>query len=166
MVDKLAGAKYKVVFDVSPAPSDAYGPDHAGAFLDQFHEVYGTRDDETRAVLVFRQLGTTLALNNSMWQRYPIDEKRKTNPYLRRSDSTASAGGSDLQSLASRGVILLVCNVALGNVVRGLAQATNRDAADVRADAEKNLVAGTIIVPSGVFALIRAQNAGCAYMRQ
>lgn len=165
-VDKLSSAKYKVVFDVSPAPDDAYGPDHAGAFLDQFHEVYGTRDDETRAVLVFRQLGTTLALNNSMWQRYPVDEKRKTNPYLRRPDSKADADGNDLGRLASRGVILLVCNIALGNVVRGLARATNKDAAEVRADAEKNLVPGTIIVPSGVFALIRAQNAGCAYMRQ
>jgi intracellular sulfur oxidation DsrE/DsrF family protein len=164
-VDKLTTAKYRVVFDVSPAPADAYGPDHAGAFLDQFHEVYGTRDDETRAVLVFRQLGTALALNNSMWQRYPVDEKRKTNPYLRRPDSTTGMS-DDIETLASRGVILLVCNIALGNVVRSLARATSKDATEVRADAEKNLVPGTIIVPSGVFALIRAQNAGCAYMRQ
>jgi intracellular sulfur oxidation DsrE/DsrF family protein len=164
-VDKLAAAKYKVVFDVSPAPTDAYGPDLAGTFLDQFHEVYGTRNEETRAVLVFRQLGTVIALNNSMWQRYPIDEKRKTNPFLRRTDGKTEMG-NDLESLASRGVILLVCNVALGNVVRRLAEATSKSAEEVRADAEKNLVPGTVIVPSGVFALIRAQNAGCAYMRQ
>lgn len=164
-VDKLASAKYKVVFDVSPAPTDAYGPDHAAAFLDQFHEVYGTRDDETRAVLVFRQLGTAIALNNSMWQRYPVDEKRKANPFLKRPDGKSEMG-DDLEALAGRGVILLVCNIALGNVVRSLARSTSKEVADVRADAEKNLVPGTIIVPSGVFALIRAQNAGCAYMRQ
>jgi intracellular sulfur oxidation DsrE/DsrF family protein len=27
-----------------------------------------------------------------------------------------------------------------------------------------NLIPGAIIVPSGIFALIRAQNAGCAFM--
>ena len=57
-VDKLTTAKYRVVFDVSPAPADAYGPDHAGAFLDQFHEVYGTLTKDLVAGTGEREIGT------------------------------------------------------------------------------------------------------------
>lgn len=45
------------------------------------------------------------------------------------------------------------------------AEASKRDVAEVKKEVFANLVPGTIVVPSGVFALMRAQNAGCAYMR-
>jgi intracellular sulfur oxidation DsrE/DsrF family protein len=32
------------------------------------------------------------------------------------------------------------------------------------AEARANLIPGAIVVPSGIYALIRAQNAGCAFM--
>lgn len=41
----------------------------------------------------------------------------------------------------------------------------DRDVADVKKEVFANLVPGTFVMPSGVFALMRAQNAGCAYMR-
>jgi hypothetical protein len=40
--------------------------------------------------------------------------------------------------------------------------ALNHD--EVRAELRANLVPGAILVPSGIYALIRAQNAGCAFM--
>jgi len=40
----------------------------------------------------------------------------------------------------------------------------NRKADEVRAEARANLIPGAILVPSGIYALIRAQNAGCAFM--
>ncbi len=33
------------------------------------------------------------------------------------------------------------------------------------AELDANLVSGAILVPSGIYALIRAQNAGCAFMQ-
>jgi intracellular sulfur oxidation DsrE/DsrF family protein len=39
-----------------------------------------------------------------------------------------------------------------------------RDVEEVQKDVRANLVPGAILVPSGIYALIRAQNAGCAYM--
>jgi intracellular sulfur oxidation DsrE/DsrF family protein len=45
------------------------------------------------------------------------------------------------------------------------AQKTGRDVEEVRKEVRENLVPGAIAVPSGIFALIRAQNAGCAFMQ-
>ena len=61
--------------------------------------------------------------------------------------------------------ILLVCNIALNNWARGLAERTSRDVEEVKKEVFANLVPGTTVMPSGVFAIMRAQNAGCAYMR-
>jgi len=35
----------------------------------------------------------------------------------------------------------------------------------VRADIYANFVPGTIVMPSGVFATVRAQQAGCSFMK-
>lgn len=69
-----------------------------------------------------------------------------------------------LEGLQRRGLISLVCNIALGNWCARAAQRTGRKADEVRAEARANLIPGAILVPSGIYALIRAQNAGCAYM--
>ena len=58
----------------------------------------------------------------------------------------------------------VVCNVALGNWARGWAERAKRDPELVVAEARANLIPGAILVPSGIYGLIRAQNAGCAYM--
>jgi len=46
-----------------------------------------------------------------------------------------------------------------------LAQKLERDVEETRNQVRTGLVPGAILVPSGIFALIRAQNAGCAFMR-
>jgi hypothetical protein len=61
-------------------------------------------------------------------------------------------------------MISLVCNVSLGNMGRRFAEQTKRSVEEVQAELRANLVPGAIIVPSGIYALIRAQNAGCAFM--
>ena len=61
-------------------------------------------------------------------------------------------------------MISLVCNIALGHMAHDFAERTGRAADDVRQELAANLVPGAVLVPSGIYALIRAQNAGCAYM--
>src|SRR5262245_27676055 len=56
-VDKLKDVPYRVVIDASTV-EDGYALDLASAFMDQYHEVYDTKDDQTRAVIVMRRLGT------------------------------------------------------------------------------------------------------------
>jgi len=53
----------------------------------------------------------------------------------------------------------------VNNWASSLAEAAKRDVTEVKKEVFSNLTPGTVVVPSGVFALMRAQNAGCAYMR-
>jgi intracellular sulfur oxidation DsrE/DsrF family protein len=174
-LDRLKSAPYKAVIDANVL-EEGYAPALASGLLGDFRETQGTSEDQVRIVIVARRLGTPLVLNDSLWERYPIGEDTKTtdsagaplkrNPFYRpRPGASPDSGNDKLESLQKRGLILVVCNIALNNWSRGMAQKTNRTHADVFAEAKANLVPGTVIMPSGVFAIMRAQNAGCAYMR-
>ncbi|HZI21026.1 MAG TPA: hypothetical protein VFD76_00870 [Gemmatimonadales bacterium] len=62
-------------------------------------------------------------------------------------------------------MITLVCNIAARSWAASLAQEAGLEVERVRTDVLNGLVPGAILVPSGIFALIRAQNAGCALLR-
>ena len=74
-------------------------------------------------------------------------------------------GERNRTALQKRGPISLVCNVALNNVGSSFAQRTKQSVETVREELRANLIPGAIPVPSGICALIRAQNAGCAFMQ-
>ncbi len=174
-LDRLATAKYRVVFNGSDI-ADGAAMSFATEFFDHYHEAHGTTDAETRPVIVFRRLGTVMALNDAMWQRYAVGESRKVTDSATRAPAVrnvfwraapgapADAATEKIETLQRRGLICLVCNIALNNVGAGFAERAKRDVEEVRAEIKANLVPGAIIVPSGIYALIRAQNAGCAIM--
>ena len=174
-LDRLSSAQYRVVFNTSEV-SDGNVLSYATSFLDDFHAVHGTTDAQTRPVIVFRRLGTPMALNDTMWERYAIGEDLKikdpnTNAFATRNvfwkprdGATGWEAAYAIEPLQRRGLISLVCNVALGNMAAAMAERSHRDPEAVKAEARENLVPGAILVPSGIYALIRAQNAGCAFM--
>ena len=174
-LDRLATAKYRVVFNASEV-SDGDVLSHAATFFGDYRTVHGTKDQDTRPVIVFRRLGTPMAVNDHMWQTYRVGEDLKlkdpethafaTRNVFWRARKGVSGWEADmaLESLHRRGLISLVCNVALGNWARGWAERAKRDTEEVVAEARANLIPGAILVPSGIYGLIRAQNAGCAYM--
>jgi intracellular sulfur oxidation DsrE/DsrF family protein len=175
-LDRLAAAQYRVVFNASDI-ADGAAMAYASMFFDAFHEAHGTSDAQTRPVIVFRRLGTVMALNDMLWEKYAIGEDRKVNdsathaPAKRNVFWKAAPGaspetsGDKIETLQKRGMISLVCNIAAMNVGYSLAQKSGRDVEEVRQEVRANLVPGAILVPSGIYALIRAQNAGCAYMQ-
>jgi intracellular sulfur oxidation DsrE/DsrF family protein len=174
-VDELQKVPYKAVFD-SPALSDGAALDLAAGIWNEFKEVYGT-DSSSRMVIIMRQLGQVMAFNDMMWEKYGIGEERKVNDPVTKqpakrnpwTKSTATdpswAVDSKLDALHARGAIFLVCNRASMNWAARAAERTKTDVEVVKNDVRNNLVPGAILMPSGVFALVRAQNAGCAYMR-
>jgi hypothetical protein len=173
-VDKVAKAKYSAVFDMNVYTG--FGQNNATTVLDQFHEVYNTAEADVRCVLVMRQLGTQMGLNDAMWAKYPLhddgkimDEDTKApakrNPFWPKRDASWKYADDRLERFTQRGGIIVVCNIAVGNVARRLAETTKSNADDVAAELKKNLLPGAVLVPSGIFALVRAQNAGAAFMR-
>src|SRR5207247_10215747 len=87
-VDRLTDVPYRVVFDANDV-ADGFALDLAVMFLDQYHEVYNTNDDQARAVIVMRQLGTPLALGDGLWDRYAIGAETKLqDPATHQTDHT------------------------------------------------------------------------------
>jgi intracellular sulfur oxidation DsrE/DsrF family protein len=170
-VDKIAKATYKVAFDANVI-DDGIALDHAAMILDQFHDVYNTPDEQTAVVIVMRQLGTAMGFNDSLWARYPLKVKDAPdkpapgkNPYWKIRPGVDATSSTQLERLIQRGVIVLVCNNATTNIARSMAHETGKNVDEVVDDFRHNLVPGAFLMPSGVFAMIRAQNAGCAFMR-
>ena len=173
--EEIGKARYKAAFD-STNLNDGSALDLAAGIWDNFKEAYGT-DEGVRMVVIMRQLGQVMAFNDKMWQKYGIGEERKVNDPLTKQSATrnpfasAVAGepswavGAKLDALYKRGAVFLVCNRASMNWAASAAERTNRPVDEVRADVRANLVPGAFLMPTGVFALVRAQNAGCAYMR-
>lgn len=174
-VEQIQRAQYKAVFD-STALADGSALDLAAGIQDNFKEVYGS-DDVVRMVIIMRQLGQVMGFNDDLWDRYAIGEERKVNdpvtkqparrnPYAKAvPGEPAWAAEAKLDALRARGAIFLVCNRASMNWAAGAAERTKSDVEKVRAEVRSGLVPGAMLMPTGVFALVRAQNAGCAYMR-
>jgi hypothetical protein len=172
-IDKLKAAEFRVVFNASDV-ADGAAMNYALGFFDDYREVHGTTDAQTRPVIVFRRLGTPMAFNDAMWAKYPIGEDTKTtdsatkalakrNVYWRGAQNSQS--NDKIEPLHARGMISLVCSIATNNAGRRYAEQMKLDVAEVQKELRANLVPGAILVPSGIYALIHTQNLGCAFMQ-
>ncbi len=162
-VDQIERAKYKAVFD-STSLSDGAALDLAGGIQDNFKAVYGS-DDVVRMVVVMRQLGQVMGFNDELWNRYGIGEERRVNDPLTKQPARRNPFAKELDALQARGAIFLVCNRASMNWAASAADAAHKDVEQVREEVRNGLVPGATLMPTGVFAIVRAQNAGCAYMK-
>lgn len=175
-VEKVTAAPYKVVLDVQTLSDDLLYA--AADIMDRYREVYGIPDDQTRAVFVMRRLGTPMALQDVLWDRYGIGEDRKIddpatkaparrNPFLRPkpNEKESFLVESRLEALMTRGAIVLVCNRAAMHFASSVAEKLKRPVADVQSEIRSGLIPGALLMPDGVFAVVRAQNAGCATYR-
>ncbi|HKV52573.1 MAG TPA: hypothetical protein VJO52_15365 [Gemmatimonadaceae bacterium] len=176
-VDKLT-AQHRQVFD-SPAVADGEALNKAGLYLDNFHQVYGTKDSDINAVIVIRHKGVPIALGNDVWARYDYladrtklkdpttGKKAARNPFVgvKPNDPYALTDAtSALDALIARGAIVLCCNLALGGVAQELAEKTKQSVDTVEAQLKRSLVPGVTLVPSGIFGVTRAEEAGCHYL--
>jgi intracellular sulfur oxidation DsrE/DsrF family protein len=71
--------------------------------------------------------------------------------------------GTGVEQLLAKGVMFGVFNVALTIYSGAVAQKMGVDAATVKADWVAGLIPGCQVVPSGVLAVSRTQEKGCAY---
>ena len=59
---------------------------------------------------------------------------------------------------------MLVCGWSFGGAASQIAKKEKLDKDAARAKAKEQLLPGMILQPNGVFAALRAQEAGCAYI--
>ena len=71
----------------------------------------------------------------------------------------------NLDGLFATGGLALACDLALGSLISIVAKEDKLERPEARARVVESIYPGVILQPSGVFAVIRAQEAGCQYIR-
>jgi hypothetical protein len=162
--------KYKQVFDVVSV-GNAFGAAYPLNFINSTKEATNAPDSDITAVAVFRHFAMPLMLNDAVWAKYKLGEvldvkDPKTNAHATRNnlkDAIPLHSITYAQLAAKPNVIVVACNLAL-TVISGMAAPK----AGVTAEqAKKDFIAGMIpgatLSASGVYAVNRAQQAGCTY---
>ena len=175
---KRITGKYRAIFDV-PEIDSGYGVWRASIWGKQYMDVLGAKPNELSPVLVLRHNGIQLAMQQPYWDKYGIGKEKNVlhpvtqqgtdrNPALlssSRNEVPAMFDDAALDKFIARGGIVLACNLALQDVVEAIQRKDNTSEADARKQAISFMVPGIILQPSGVFAAIHAQDAGCKYIR-
>ena len=65
----------------------------------------------------------------------------------------------------AHGHVTLGCNVAFNGFASQTANRVKADRATILAEFKENLLPGVILQPNGIYATLRAQEAGCVYIR-
>ena len=178
-IDVVRRATDKAVFDW-PSLGDPVDPltlEIAVRYLDNCRSAYKAGTYDARVVLNIRTQAIGAAMSDRLWERYALGTEYNTkdpatqqpatrNPFMHRApDPAPGITLPTVADLVARGAIVLVCDFAMGHLAKRLATKAGRSEADVHADLRGGLVQGAYAVPSGIFGLARAQNAGCAYVR-
>lgn len=177
-VDRIEKAKHRMVFD-QPEIADGLAENNALTYLKGYGEVYKTTDADMGVVIVIRHKGIAAAVNDEMWATMKLGESENMkdpttgetalrNPLtgLKADDKHAvTLIEGALDALIARGVVVLVCNLALMRFSGRLAKEANISAQEARTKIAASLVPGCILQPSGIFAVARAQEAGCHFLR-
>lgn len=177
-VERVQRAKHRQVFD-APGIAEGMALNNAMVWLNGYRDVYQTTDADMAAVLVFRHKGIGMVVNDDMWNRLRLgdDDKLKDpatgEPTRRNPFINAKAGDKNLtimpegglDALIARGAIVLCCNMALMRQAGALAKAEGIPRDQAQKAMIDALIPGVIRMPNGVFAVSRAEEAGCLFLR-
>lgn len=172
--DRVTG-KYKGVFD-SPETAEGTGLLRACIWRDQHKEVYGTPLSDTSSVLVVRHEAMALVMNDEFWKRFHMGKEEKMtdpdtkHPYEKNPIRIAEANASgpraryNMTDFVADGGVVLGCGLAFRMVVGMFQKADKLSPAEANKVAREHLLPGVILQPSGIFAVLRAQEIGCNYV--
>jgi hypothetical protein len=174
---KLHGA-HRAVFDV-PVIDSGFGVWRASLWEMQYAEFLGTKAADMSSVIVMRAEAIILAMQQSYWDAYhpghkqnvkhPLTEQvTNTNPVLMsstRKEVPPEFDGAALDQYIKRGGIALACDLAFKQIVGTVQSEDKIPEEQARARAIGMLVPGVMLQPSGIFAVVRAQEAGAQFVR-
>jgi intracellular sulfur oxidation DsrE/DsrF family protein len=169
--------KHRIVFDVT-RPNGTFPFAWPKVFL-MTNQATGTSENENTAVVILRHDGIPYAFEDRLWAKYKFGELFKADdpatkaPAVRNPFWKPKAGDFKIpgignvdigiNQLQDSGVMFCVCDVAMTVFSAVVAQGMNQDAAEVKKDWLAGLLPGVQVVPSGVWAVGRAQEHNCAY---
>jgi intracellular sulfur oxidation DsrE/DsrF family protein len=173
---KMSG-KHRIMYDVT-RPNGIFPFLWPRAFL-LTNQATGSTPEECNVVVVLRHEGLPYAFNSEIWAKYNLGEVFKAddpatkkpstrNPFWKPAKGDYSLPGIGvvdigINELQDSGVLFCACNVAISVYSAAIAQGMKMDAEAVRKDWVAGLLPGVQVMPSGVWAVGRAQEHGCSY---
>lgn len=174
---KITG-KHKMVFD-AVRPHDLLPFAWPRVFLTT-NQKTGSSEKDCNAMVVLRHEAIPYAFEDKLWAKYKFGEVFKANdpatkmPAVRNPFAKPAAGeykipgvgpvAIGINELQESGVIFVVCDTAMSVYSAAMAQSLNMSPEEVKKEWVAGLLPGITPVPSGVWALGRAQEKGCAYV--
>ena len=159
--------KHRMVFDV-PEPNNGFGAIWPRVFLNTMEATYPGEGGS--AMVVLRHNGLPLSMQDNLWAKYKLGEmfeiKDGSAPATKNVYATITnlpLPGLGISELMKTGVLVGACDVALTVYSAMAAQKMSMDAAAVKKEWVAGLLPGVQVVPSGVFAVGRAQEYECKY---
>ena len=152
------------------------------------NEATGSPASDCGVVVVLRHDAIPYAMNDNLWAKYKFNEVFKgtedlgraykggdpttgktRNPFAepKKGDFAVPGFGEvpvGIKDLQAKGIMFCVCNAALTVYSNAVAGMTNQKAEDVYNEWKQGVLPGVQIVPSGVWAIGRAKEHGCAYI--
>jgi len=163
---KIKG-KHRQIFD-APEPNSGMVAIWPRVYMNTMNATYP--GGGTTAVVILRHGGLPLAFQDRLWEKYSLGEvfsvkdgesPAKRNPYA--TITGLPIEGLGIAELLKSGVLVGACDVAMTVYSSNVAKKMSLDPAEVRKDWVSGLLPGVQLVPSGVMAVARAQELGCAY---
>lgn len=182
---KKVKGKHKIVFDAT-RPHEVFPFAWPAVFM-MTNEATGTMANDQGIVVVLRHNAIPYAFEDRLWAKYNFGEVFKAgeigpafkaadyrtavstrNPFWKPKEGDFQMPGIGnvaigINDLQQKGVMFCVCNAAITVYSSAIAQGMNMNAEDVKKDWMNGLLPGIQVVPSGVWAVGRAQEHGCAY---
>lgn len=175
--NKIKG-KHRVIFDAT-VPKDILPFAWPRVYL-LTNGATGTIEKDCSVVVVLRHEAIPYALEDGLWAKYKfgemfkIDDPRTKAPSLRNPFWKPNKGefkipgvgevAIGINELQDSGVMFCVCSVALTVYSAAVASGMNKDAAEVKKEWMAGILPGIQVMPSGVWAVGRAQEHGCSYI--
>jgi len=166
--------KHRIAYD-GPEPHDAFPIIWTWAYYLTNNQT-GTEDNDMTGVCVLRHNAIPFAMKDELWAKYKFGETfgitdnttgspAVRNPYYQPKEGDYPMPGIDgIKGMQDRGAMFCVCDLALTVYSGALAKGMNLDPETVKAEWVAGVHPGIQIVPSGVWALGRAQELGCGYI--
>lgn len=135
-------------------------------------ELYGVPERENSVAVASHGPAIGGLFRDEIWQRFTLGERYKLtdpktgapavrNPYLTAQDGWPS--DATVPALMERGVLFVVCNVAVRNLSRRIVK-EGESAEALHAELVAGLVPGVVVVPDLFVAISHAQKKGVGYL--
>jgi intracellular sulfur oxidation DsrE/DsrF family protein len=173
---KIKG-KHRIVFDVT-RPHELMPFVWPRVFL-LTNQATGTMANDCNVVVVLRHDGIPYAFKSEIWAKYNFGEVFKAddpatkkpsvrNPFWQPAKGDFKVPGFGeveigINELQDSGVMFCVCNAAMTVYSAAVADSMKMDPAEVKKEWTAGLLPGIEVMPSGVWAVGRAQEHGCTY---